>query len=873
MKLQVLAWFFVVTSSLAALAQQPVQFDYGNQNEYEIAEIKISGIEYLDETALISISGLQVGDRIKVPGDDISKAISKLWNYGVIGNVQIYAHKVEGEKIYLTIALQERPRLRRFYFEGVGKGQERELRDQLKLVRGRILTQSSISSNKLAIERYFINKGFLNVDVKVRQQKDTVLKDRMNLIINIDKGDRVKIDQIIIEGNEAISDKKLKKRMKGTNEHPRVSIVKDLVGRLLRFNPKKIKEDTTTYTQKDLRAYLNRHVKLNFLNGSKLIKADFNDDKAMLEEFYNSKGYRDARVVSDSVFFTAKNKVSILLNIEEGRKYYFRNIDWVGNYVYSDETLQSILAIEKGSVYDRAELDKRLQYNPTGLDVTALYMDNGYLFFNVTPIERRVDGDSIDIEMRIIEGEQATINKVIVTGNDRTSDHVILRELQTLPGQKFSRSAIIRTQQLLGQLGYFDAEQIGINPIPNPADGSVDIEYSLVERPSDQIELSGGWGGPFGFVGTLGITFNNFSARNIFNPSMWRPLPVGDGQRLSLRAQANGPRFQSYSFSFSEPWFGGRKPNSFTFALTRTLQRNIDFITDQELGSFKVTSASLSLGRRLNWPDNYFQLSNTLQFSRYDINNFNSGIGFNTGIANNITLNTTIQRNSVTNPMFPKGGSTISLSASFTPPYSSFASRNITDLSSQERFKWVEYHKWMFDAQYYVSLAGDLVLNARAHMGFIGSYNSELGVGPFERFLVGGNGLAGANNFVLGTDIIGLRGYEDNALTPPYGSALQDQIRGGVVYNKFVMELRYPVSLNPQATIYILGFGEAGNNWGNFDEYNPFSLYRSAGFGARIFMPAFGLLGLDWAYGFDAIPGQGDVSGSQIHFTIGQQFR
>jgi len=493
-------------------------------------------------------------------------------------------------------------------------------------------------------------------------------------------------------------------------------------------------------------------------------------------------------------------------------------------------------------------------------------MDDGYLFFSVNPIEVQIIGDSVDVEMRIYEGSQATIRKVYVTGNDRTNDHVIMREIRTLPGQKFSRAELIRTQRELSQLGYFDPEQVTPNPKPNPADETVDIEWALVERPSDQIELSGGWGGSFGFVGTLGLTFNNFSMRNIPHFDKWRPLPVGDGQKLSVRLQANGKRFQSYSVSFQEPWLGGRKPQSFGVSYNYSINRQYnDYRGTNLIGQIEIVSVSVSLGRRLKIPDDYFTLSNSIGYSRYGMDNYAIISGFPTGVANNFTFNTTLSRNSIDNPMYPRGGSSVTLSMSLTPPYSLFNNLDYETASASTKYKLIEYHKWMFDAKYYLQLVGNLVLETRAHFGYLGTYQSTTGDIPIERFILGGSGLSGGG-FQLGTDIIALRGYSDNTIVP-VGQ------RSGTMFNKFVMELRYPVSLNPSATIYVLGFAEAGNNWSGFDTYNPNQLYKSSGVGVRIFMPAFGLLGIDWGYGFDPGPNQTEKSGGQIHFSIGQTLR
>ncbi|WP_291725027.1 outer membrane protein assembly factor BamA [Bernardetia sp.] len=803
-------------------------FDYANPKEYTIGGISVEGASYLDPNALISLTGLRIGDKIIVPGETIGLAIRKLWKQGLLGDVSIEVDKVEGEKIFLKLILTERPRLSRFDFTGIPKGQQNTLKDKVTLVRGRIVNDVIIKNTEVAIKQHYIQKGFNNIKVNIVQKKDTTLANSIRLEIDVDKGKKVRIEDIEIEGNEAIADKKLKRKMKKTKEF----------------------------------------VAWNIFRSSKFIPKEFKNDKQSLIAYYNKQGYRDAYVISDTVKKEGDN-VKIKLTVNEGNKYHYRNITWSGNYIHSDTLLSSVLGIRKGDVYNPEDLQKRMSYNPTGLDITSLYMDDGYLFFNIQPIEVRVENDSIDIEMRIFEGDQATISKVIVTGNTRTRDHVILREVYTVPGQKFSRSALLRTQQQLSQLGYFDAEQIGINPIPNMADGTVDIHYSVVEKPNDQIELSGGWGGgTIGFIGTLGLTFNNFSSSRLLDFSSWSPLPQGDGQQVSLRFQASGRQFQTYSFSFTEPWLGGKKPNSFSISLQHSKQSEFNF-SREITGNFQVSGITLALGRRLRVPDNYFTLSNSLSFLRYSLNNYTRA-GFRNiidGSFNNIVFNTTLSRSSVDSPIYPRNGSTISLSLGLTPPYSSFRNIDYQTAEDVDIFKFVEYHKWMFDNTWYTPIAGDLVFSARAHMGFIGSYNKNAPTSPFERFILGGAGL-GFGNLLLGSDIIGLRGYEDNSVVPS-----DSKREGGVAYNKFVMELRYPVTLNQAASIFVLAFAEGGNNWGSFQDFKPFDLKRSAGVGARIFMPAFGLLGIDWAYGFDQIPGNPAANGPQFHFTIGQMLR
>ncbi|MBR9998234.1 MAG: outer membrane protein assembly factor BamA [Cyclobacteriaceae bacterium] len=847
-----------------------IQLDYRNPKIFEIADIAVTGAEFHDSNAIISIAGLKVGDNIKIPGDDITGAIEKIWDLGIIGDITIYVNKVEDEKVWLTIDLKERPRLTRISFDGVSKAQQSELNDQIKLIRGKVLTDVTIKNTELSIKKYFVEKGFLNTKVNIIQREDSLVANGMEIIVQVDKKQKVKIGELIFHGNEQFDDDKLGNKMKKTNEHLRFYLFRDIAGMVRNTNGKKLKNflfKTKETSLKDIETYLSENIKLNFFRASKFIREEYENDQKSLITFYNGRGYRDARILGDTIYNVSPNKINVEITMEEGIRYYFRDINWVGNFIYDENILNRVLGVQKGDIYDMELINKKLTFNPNGTDISALYMDNGYLAYTCVPVETEIDGDSIDVEMRINEGRQFDINKVIVTGNDRTSDHVIYREIRTLPGQKFSRADLIRTQRELSQLGYFDPEQIGINPMPNFQNGTVDIEYSLVERPSDQIELSGGWGGYYGFVGTLGLVFNNFSLKNITNFEKWRPLPVGDGQRLQLRVQANGQAFQSYSFSFTEPWLGGRKPNAFTVSLQHSAQRTNIFGSSEFQGWLKLSGISLSLMRRIRWPDDYFTLSNSLSYFIYDLNNYGFRLGFSTGVANNFTFNTTIARNSVDAPMYPRYGSSISLSVSLTPPYSLWNDIDYETADNATKYKWVEYHKWMFDAAFYQKLAGNLVASTRVHFGYIGNYGVP--VGPFERFIMGGSGLAGNMNFLLGTDIIALRGYEDQEVTPVDRSGIQ----GGIVYNKFVFELRYPISLNPSATIYVLGFGEAGGNWNDYAEFNPYKLYRAAGLGARIFMPAFGLLGIDWAYGFDRLPGQRDVSGSQFHFTIGQQFR
>lgn len=822
-----------LTTALGQVAAPAAVGTADEPQRYTLGGITISGARYLDPNTLIGLSGLKVGDPITIPGEEIGQAIRKLWDQGILGDVSVSIARVEGTRVFLDFNLKERPRLSKFVFEGISKGQSEELKNKIKLIRGKVVTDALLSNTRSQVRKFYTNKGFLDTKVNIVQRPDSSLSNSVVLAINVDKGAKVKIKEIDFVGNTAFSDSKLKGKFKKTKE-------------------KKFPK---------------------FFNSGKYQAKEFADDKQKLLDFYNAEGYRDATIVSDSLTRTGDG-LKLTVRVDEGPKYYFRNITWNGNYLYDDKTLASVLGIKEGSVYSKETLDKRLNYNPTGQDVTSLYMNDGYLFFQIEPVETRVEGDSIDIEMRVSEGVQARVKEVRIAGNTKTSDHVVRRTLYTLPGDKFSRENLIRSQRELATLGYFDPEKIGMNPVPNQADGTVDINYTVEEKPSDQITLSGGWGGYAGFIGTVGLVFNNFSLRKAATLKNWTPVPAGDGQRLSLNVQANGPQYQAYSFSFTEPWLGGRKPNSLSVSLTKTVFRNGSSF-DVNTGSLKTNGASVALGRRLRWPDDYFTLSNALSVTQYKLNNYRSlGQEFfptGTGNATNLTLNTTLARNSIDNPTFTRRGSSLALSVNLTPPYSLFPG------SHPNVVEWVEFHKWMFDASWFTPVVGKLVLNTRAHFGFIGSYNSSRPIGPFERFKLGGSGLGygGSTNFIAGTEYVGLRGYEDPNQSTSLPASRQGSA-GGVVYNKFVMEMRYPVSLNPAATVYVLGFAEAGNSFENYSNYSPYKLYRSAGIGARVFMSAFGLLGFDYGWGFDQVPrvAGGAVQKNGIfHFIIGQQIR
>jgi outer membrane protein insertion porin family len=872
--------------------QQQQELNYANPVEYYIGGIDVIGLKVLDKNAIISLTELKVGDKVKIPGDKIAHAVKKLWNHQLFGDVSIEIERIEDQNVFLVVRIAERARLSEFFFTGISKSRQSSLKEDLTLIKGKIVTDAMIRNAQTAVRKHFVKKGFLNTVVKITQLSDTLSRGNIRLKIDVDLKQKVRIHEITFEGNGNVAGPILKRKLKKTHEYPRFTLHRAAVGWLFNL-PRSLRAPRDTASEmswRPLKEFLNRHVKLNVFAGSKFIQSDFDEDKQKLIDYYNSQGYRDAEIISDTITNYDARSIDVFIKVSEGRKYYFRNITWTGNYLHSASTLNKILDIKKGDVYNKEMIDRKTSFNPKGADISGLYMDDGYLFFRVEDVEVAVQNDSIDVEMRIFEGDQATIDEVTVSGNTRTSDHVIRRELSTIPGQKFRRSDIIRTQQQLSQMGYFNPQKIEQNIVPNPSDGTVDIEWKVEEQSNDQIQLSGGWGGYYGFVGTLGVTFNNFSARNIPHFDKWKPLPVGDGQRLSITMQSTGKSFQSYGLSFTEPWLGGRKPNSFTVSLNHSVSRLLTTTYSfSDNSSLRQSGVTVGLGRRLEWPDNYFSLVNSVGFLVYNYKNyFQVGSMPPVGKTFDLSLETTLSRNSIDNPMYPTQGSTLSLSLKITPPWSLMSKTDPADLPNSDpaRYKWVELHKWMLDMKYYIKLIGStkpngrsLVVEARAHMGFIGTFNKALGAGPFGRFLLGGNGLAGGfNSYVLGQEIIGLRGYGDNKVTPPLydlrgSGATATTVEGGIVYDKFSLELRYPVTTGQTATIYGFVFTEAGNNWDNYVKFNPFDLYKSAGVGARIFMPAFGLIGLNWAYGFDTLPNAAQRSGSQFHFTIGQQIR
>ena len=817
--------------------------DWAKPKEYTVAIIEVESTE-TDKNVIRLLSGISSGDKIQIPGDKISEAIKNLWKQGLFEDVQIYLTKTIADQAFLKIVVVEKPKLSKFSFRGkVKKNDADEIRGKIRLVREKVVTDYTLGYIKNIVKDFYVNKGFYHTTVDITTEVDKSAKTPHVIVyINVNKGKKVRIQNLNINGNTVVADWKLRRKM--TDSKP-------------------------------FRVY-------TFWNSGKYLEDNLEKDLPSIIAKYNSKGYRDARIKNDTVYFVKKNRVNIDVEIEEGNKFYFGTIKWFGNSKYRSGQLDTVLNIKKGEVFDQSYLDQKLFMNPTGYDISSLYMDDGYLFFNVTPQEVNVHNDTIDLDIHLYEGKQATINRVTVMGNTKTNDHVIYREIRTRPGQLFRRSDIIRTQRELSQLGYFDPEKLSVTPTPNPADGTVDIEYKVEEKPSDQVELSGGWGGGR-IVGTLGLSFNNFSMKNIFKTSSWSPLPTGDGQKFSIRAQTNGVFYQSYNVSFTEPWLGGKKPNSlsvsgfFSMFNTTGAKKYVNNaegskILNPSRSTMKIIGGSVGFGKRLKKPDDFFSVYTEASYNYYELENYPYFILAN-GYANDFNGKINITRNSVDAPIFPKNGSNFSLLGQFTPPYSLFNGKNYETATAAEKYKFIEYQKYKFTAEWFTQLtnkkagegkeARNLVLRTKIGYGILGVYNKKVGVSPFERYYMGGSGLSGYQNFVA-REIIALRGYTDNSLSSTSGDPL---------CARYTMELRYPISLNPQATIFILGFAEAGNTWARYKDFNPFQVKRSAGFGLRVFLPMFGLLGLDYGWGFDNIPGNsGSGNGKgQFHFTLGAQ--
>ncbi|MDR2962911.1 MAG: outer membrane protein assembly factor BamA [Bacteroidales bacterium] len=823
MKKTLIISFTLIISALASFSQN--NFTFQNPQIYTIADIAVEGVSNLQPKPIIKASGLQAGQKITIPGPDITHAIERLWNQNLFANVQITASKIENDSIYLVLELQELGRVGTLTITGLKKGERTDLTERIGLKKHTQITENRISEAEQLIRNFFYEKGYFNVQIKTTQVPDTTRFNETDITIDVNRGKRVKVQDIEFEGNHELSQHKLQRAMKHTK---RKSIF--------------------------------------IFKRSKFIPKDFEEDKKSILEKYRKLGYRDVQITHDTVINYDENTKLIRITISEGPRYFFGDITWLGNTVYSTEMLNKLLRIQKGDVYR----DDKLQENLFGMEgVSSIYMDHGYLFFNAEPVELSVVNDTVNLEIRIYEGQQATIDMVTVRGNTKTNDHVIFREIRTLPGDLFSRADIIRTQRELAMLGYFDPENMEINPTPNPQDGTVDIEYVLTEKSSDQIEISGGWSGQY-IIGSVRLILNNFSARNFFNPSAWRPIPSGDGQSLSLNASINPRYYQYYSISFVQPWFGGKRPNTMSYSVFASIRGNGYARSSSNYGSWTTLGASVGLGKNLTVPDDFFSLFNEVGLKQYTLKNYDGAaygglpVDFPKDIVSrSATYATSLSRNSIDQPLYPRRGSMFTARLELTPPFSAFRSdANTADLTPAQRYKWIEYHKWTLKSKIYTSIYQNLVLETRADFGFLGYYNKNF-QSPFERFDVGGDGLS--NMYYYGIDIVPMRGYASGALTPQGET-------GANLYNKFSLELRYPLTLKPQATIYVLAFAEAANAWMKFSDYNPFDIKRSAGAGIRLILPMIGLVGFDFGYGFDRVDRKKGVGGWQPSFVLGQQF-
>jgi len=825
---------FLTLMSLSVNAQEKQEIiDFMSADDYFIGGVTVTGVRFLDTNALIGISGLRIGQEIFIPGDAVTTAVQKLWQQGLFSDVRISATKFVSDSVFLDIFLQERPRISSLRFNGLKNSETQDLVEKINLPVGSQVTAYLLNTAKKIIKDHFVEKGFLNTEVDFVQKDDPDQPNNVILSINVDKKEKVKIGEITFTGNEFFEASKLRRQMKGTKKK-----------------------------------------NLNFFRASKYISEKYDEDKDKLITFYNDNGFKDFTILSDSLYPISDDRVALLIRIDEGKQYFLRNVDWVGNSVYKKEVLENVFNVKKGSVYNQTLIGDRLNGSAGAQDaVSSLYMDYGYLFSRLTPVEAKIDKDSIDLEIRIYEGDQAYLNNVIIAGNTRTNEHIARRELYTMPGDLFSKDKIMRSIRQLGVLGHFDPEKINPTPLADITNGTVDLLYKLEERANDQFEVSGGWGAGM-LVGTVGVRFNNFAMRNFFDLKEWRPYPSGDGQSLSIRAQSNGRIYQSYNISFIEPWLGGKNPNTFSVSMYRSLMTNGKKKGEDGRQSMIIDGATIGLGKRLTWPDDYFSLYGELSYQRYNLNNYNVyRFLFENGASNLLSLTAKLTRFSTSpNLIYPRSGSSFTLSLQATPPYSGISGKDMSNASDEVKYRWIEFHKWTFKSDYYFPITKNdkMVLNTRFAFGYLGHYNKDIGPSPFENYYLGGDGMTGYSFY--GREVIALRGYINGSLTP------SDPVRGvssGNVYTKITFELRYPISLNQQATIFGLAFLESGRAWYQLKEYNPFKMNRSAGIGLRANLPMFGLLGVDWGYGFDPVPDPSaypNANKSQFHFVIGQQF-
>jgi outer membrane protein insertion porin family len=807
-----------------------LNLDYFSPKEYVIGGTTLTGAQYLEKDVIITLSKLIKGERVMLPGEATTNAIKNLWVQGLFDDIQLSVTKIVLDTVYFDIQVVERPRLSAFEIVGVTKSQKTDIEEKLADKAGKtIINDNLYNTTRSIIKKYLLEKGYFFTTIDFKSKPDANQENSVVLQVLVNKGKRVKVHEITFTGNKEFKSSKLRKFLKKTHQQAFYKVFGSG-----KFNKEKYEED-----------------KLNLV--------------AKMQE----KGYRDATILKDSVYRYNDKSVGIKIDLYEGPKYYFGNITWIGNAKYTTPYLEKVFGIEKGELFSEEKLEKKLRGSANGDDVSSVYLNDGYLTFNVDPVQTKIHNDTVDVEMRIYEGPQYTNNKITVVGNTITNDRVVLRDIRTKPGDKFSKELLVRSVREIGALGNFDETKTNPIPKPNPADGTVDIEYHVEEKPSDQIELSGGFGGGR-VIGTLGLTFNNFSLKNLFKGEAYKPLPKGDGQKLSLRGQTNGKFYQSYSFSFSEPWFGGKKPVSFGLSAFTSLQSNGYSEEQQGFQKIRLNGVSVSLGRRLNWPDNYFSISHAVNLNQYILNNY-PGYLFLTGTSYNFNLTQEIARDSRNgSQIFPTGGSYIKFTLQATPPYSLFNNVNYAIASDKQRYKFTEYHKWKFEAQWFETVVGKLVFKGQAQFGFLGTYNSAVGESAFERFKLGGDGMQGFD-FLQGSELIAMRGYTNNSVVPVGSNIKTAQSSGSPIFNKYVMELRYPVIASQQATAFMTVFAEGGNTWNKFSDFNPFNVRRSVGVGAKIFLPIFGLLGIDYGYGFDKIPGISDANKGQFHFSIAQQ--
>ncbi len=794
---------------------------------YHIRNVNIRGVEHMNENLIRSTSGLIPGDTIYLPSTYISNSITRLWGQRYFSDVKVGA-TIEGDSVDIELFVKERPRVYNWDFvgEGVGRGKQKDLAEKLKLRRGTELSDYVIDRNERLIKKEFVEKGFRNVEVKTEIENDPQMENAVNVTFHIDRKERVRVGEITFAGNEQFKAKRLRRAFKKTHQKS-----------------------------------------INIFQNTKLKMEDYEEDKNLLVEFYNSRGYRNATIVSDSIYDINEKRIGIHLNVTEGDKFYIRDVKWVGNSVYETDMLNNMFGVKKGDTYDKKSMHKRLgigrETNPEEMSVSSLYQNNGYLMSQIEPTEIVVAKDTIDMEIKIFEGKPFTVNEVGITGNNRVNDEVIRRELTVYPGSLYNRQMLMYSLRQLTGMGHFDPENLqpDIQPV---SDELVNINFPLAEQASDQFNIAGGWGSG-SFVGSVGITLNNLSTRNLFKKGTWTPYPGGQNQKFSISGQTNGTYYKALAVSFTDPWVGGRKPNSFTFSAHWSEQNNAYYIWQDATMHFRTLGIAAGLGKRLSWPDPNFTLYIEAQYRRYALKNWDYFIMSN-GSANDISLKVSFGRSTIDQPIYPRSGSEFSATLSLTPPYSAWDGIDYSDetLSEQTRYKWIEYHRWQFKGRWFQALTRNdkLVLMAAAEMGFLGHYNKNK-VSPFERFEVGGDGMSGYT--IYGVDIIGLRGYEDGALDPVNGNY-------SVAYNKYTMELRYPIILKPSSQVFALAFLEGGSGFNSWREFSPFKIKRSAGVGVRLYLPIVGLLGIDWGYGFDAPMNDSKPSGSQFHFTMGKSF-